>query len=1098
MLSISIMTAFPAISHTFARRGFSSPLRGTGTASRALTSLQPIKERSCLRPYALNRIARMSAVAVPEVAAPTTVTPVEHPQYDLVRADYVTEYNSTTYLYRHKKTGAQVLSVAADDPVKVFGISFRTPPDDSKGVPHILEHGLLCGSRKFQAKDTFNQLRKGSLCCFINAMTYPDRTCYPVASTNEKDFYNLMDVYLDAVLFPRAVTDPKVLAQEGWHVEAENKSDDLKFNGVVYNEMKGVYSQVESLVFRRTKQELFPDNTYRVDSGGDPREITDLTFDQFKEFHQRFYHPANSRTFIYGNDDLKKRLDFLHTYLDEFDAPPAPVDSAVTWQKKKNEPWLVRETFPVAPGDTKNKDIVTVNWLLNDQELTPYEKLSLTIMNELLLGTPSSYLYKALIESGYGAQLAGSGVMGSLLQWTFAIGLKDVISEEGTYKKIEDLVLRTLQERVDKGFDADAIEAALNSVEFALREFNTGSFPKGLSLTLAMLEEWVYDLDPSDAVKFEKPLAQLKADLKEGKPVFQNLIKKYLLDNNHRMTLHMTPDEGLEKKWLEEEKQRLERIKDKLTDADMDRVIKETKELKEFQAAEDSPEVLAAIPKMNLEDIERKAEVIPTTVTQEKDVKILRHPLPTSGVLYATLGIDLRDMPVEDIPYLPLFTRMLTESGTSKYDEVGFSRRIGSKTGGVGASSTITSKRAPDGVVGNPMDVLSYLFITGKSVPDKVGDMFDIMKDVLYDARLDNKRRATEILKERKTALESSIIGAGHRYALQRAAAQYTLAGRINDMTGGLGQLEFVRDLIKQVESDWPSVQARLESIRKSLLRRDRMLLDITAGDNILSAAQPSIDTFLDALPPSQATAGDSSSSEKHPWSTAMSSALLPVRGEGIEVPTQVNYVAKLCKVYDEGERVPGAASVVMEHLDVGYLWDNVRVLNGAYGAMAGLGQQSGIVQFASYRDPQLIKSIEVYDNAVKHLRENPPDKDDITRAVLGIFRSLDAPKQPDQKGRQAMMQHLQGETQEERQRYRDEVLATSPEDFGKLADRLEKVIHDATRSSVTVVGSVKAIEEANPQLPDQVKLTTLKVFSSKEEDQKQAAEQPGVTVETA
>ena len=490
----------------------------------------------------------MEATAAPDTAV------VDHPSFEIIQTDVVSEFGAACTLYRHKKSGAELLSVSTDDDNKCFGITFRTPPQDSTGVPHILEHSVLCGSRKYKTKDPFVQLLQGSLQTFLNAFTYPDRTCYVVASQNTKDFYNLINVYSDAVFHPRAISDPMVHAQEGWHLELENVEDPLTYKGVVYNEMKGVYSSPDSLLQREAQQSIFPDNAYGVDSGGDPKDIPNLSFEQFAEFHAKYYHPANSRIFFAGDDDVLKRLEIMDEYLGDFeDSPESKPGSKIQWQKKRyTEPVKVRHPYPVSDkgeGGQPDTHLTMVNWLVNDAPLSPKEEITATVLDHLLMGTTSSILRKTMMESGLGDAITGGGLANELLQGTFSVGLKGVKPEN--VDKVEELVVDTLKKVVEEGFTQDAISASMNTIEFDMREFNTGSFPKGLSLMLGSMREWVYDRNPMDALKFEEPLAELKESIeKGGSKVFTDMIKDLLLENSHRTTVEMYPSKTLEEEQL--------------------------------------------------------------------------------------------------------------------------------------------------------------------------------------------------------------------------------------------------------------------------------------------------------------------------------------------------------------------------------------------------------------------------------------------------------------------------------------------------------------------------------------------------------------------
>jgi Zn-dependent M16 (insulinase) family peptidase len=516
---------------------------------------------------------------------------------------------------------------------------------------------------------------------FLNAFTYPDRTCYVVASQNEKDFYNLINVYADAVLYPRAISDPMVLMQEGHHLELENKQDPLVYKGVVYNEMKGVYSSPDSLLMRSSQRSIFPDNTYAVDSGGDPTIIPNLTYEQFVDFHGRFYHPSNSRIYFSGDDDVYKRLELMDEYLHEFDARPDAVeDSRIEWQPKRfTEPQRTVSYYP-AGADQPETHSVLVNWLLNDKPFSSQEELTLGVLDHLLMGTSSSILRKTLMESGLGDSITGGGVSDELLQATFLIGLKGVKKED--VPAVEALILKTFEKVAQEGFADDDIAAALNSMEFDMREFNTGSFPKGLSLMLGSMSKWIYGESPTDALKFEEPLAQLKAQIAEsGCKVFQDMVRELLVENTHRTTVELAPSKTLEEEQVADERDRLVAIKEKLTDDDLEEIIENTKKLMALQAAEDSPEDRATIPSLELSDLRRESMEYPIAVTENENnsgITVVRHEqVSTSGIAYVNLAVDLSNLPLDDVPLLSLFTKIMMQTGAGEYDSVALDRQIG-------------------------------------------------------------------------------------------------------------------------------------------------------------------------------------------------------------------------------------------------------------------------------------------------------------------------------------------------------------------------------------------------------------------------------------
>mmetsp|Transcript_5553 Transcript_5553/g.10384 ORF Transcript_5553/g.10384 Transcript_5553/m.10384 type:complete len:1123 (+) Transcript_5553:123-3491(+) len=1001
---------------------------------------------------------------------------VSHPAYDIISTDIVHEFGAYCTLYRHKQSGAELLSVSTDDDNKCFGITFRTPPSDSTGVPHILEHSVLCGSRKYKTKDPFVQLLQGSLQTFLNAFTYPDRTCYVVASQNTKDFYNLINVYSDAVYHPRAISDPMVHAQEGWHLELEDVSAPLTYKGVVYNEMKGVYSSPDSLLQREAQQSIFPDNTYGVDSGGDPVDIPNLSFEQFAEFHAKFYHPGNSRIFFAGDDDVTKRLEIMDEYLRDFGpSPESKPASTIQWQPKKfEEPKKVRQPYP-AGADQPETHMTMINWLLNDRPLAPVEEITVTVLDHLLMGTSSAILRKTLMESGLGDAITGGGLMSELMQGTFSVGLKGVAPEN--VDKVEELIIETLNKVTEEGFSEDAIAASMNTIEFDMREFNTGSFPKGLSLMLGSMREWIYDRSPTEALKFEEPLNELKASIAEsGSKVFQDMIREFMLENNHRTTIEMYPSKTLEEEQLKAERERLLKIKESLSEEQLQAIIDKTITLKKLQAAEDPPEARATIPKLDLSDLKREVTEYPIEVIEneaDSGVTFVKHELgSTSGIAYANLAVDVSGLPLEDVPLLPLFTRIMMETGAGDLDSVALSRKIGMHTGGVSVSAMLSEANKegqPEGVVGTGEYLLSKILISGKSTADKIDELFSIFDLILRDANLDAKSKIIEILREARSEKESTVQGSGHAIANARIRSRYNVMGYINEKMSGVSSLDTVKALLKQAEDDFPSLLARLENIRNTILDnntcRNGMILDITGDSAVFEKIQPSVEKFLNQLP------GDSDGAKlqnfyilPHPWAKQAKDEMVanaPLADEGFVVPTQVSYVGKGGRLYSEGERVSGSTAVVSRYLGTGYMWDNVRVIGGAYGGFCQFQPRDGVFSFLSYRDPNLAGTIDVYDGAsgalMKSVEEMEKDPEALATAIIGAIADMDGALSPDQKGSVAFKRWLARESPEQRQRYRDEVLNTKPSDFKEFAERL-KALKDP---SSAVVSSKSAFENA-------------------------------------
>ncbi|KAK9691159.1 hypothetical protein RND81_09G179900 [Saponaria officinalis] len=962
--------------------------------------------------------------------------------FEKVSEQWVQECKSKAVLYRHRKTGAQVMSVSNDDENKVFGIVFRTPPKDSTGIPHILEHSVLCGSRKYPLKEPFVELLKGSLHTFLNAFTYPDRTCYPVASTNTKDFYNLVDVYLDAVFFPKCVDDVHTFQQEGWHYELDHPSHDISFKGVVFNEMKGVYSQPDNVLARTIQQALYPDNTYSVDSGGDPRVIPRLTFEEFKDFHRRFYHPSNARIWFYGDDDPTERLRLLSEYLDMFEASPAANESKIEPQKLFTEPVRVVEKYPAGDVDElKKKHMVCLNWLLSDKPLDLENELGIAFLDHLLLGTPASPLRKILLESGLGEAIIGGGMDDDLLQPQFSIGLKGV--SEDDIHKVEELVTTTLKKLTEEGFDSDAIEASMNTIEFSLRENNTGSFPRGLSLMLRSIGKWIYDKDPFEPLRWEEPLMKLKTRISQegSKAVFSPLIEKYILNNPHRVTVEMQPDPEKADRDEAAEKEFLEKIKASMTQKDLEELTQATQVLRLKQETPDPPEALRAVPSLSLHDIPKKPIHIPTEIGEINGVTVLQHDLFTNDVIYTEVAFDMSYLKQELLPYIPLFCQSLLEMGTKNMDFVELNQLIGRKTGGISVypfTSSVRGSKHP----------CSRLIVRGKAMAGCVEDLFDLINRVLQEVQFTDQQRFKQFISQSKARMENRLRGSGHGIAAARMDAKLNVAGWISEQMGGMSYLEFLRAMGEQVDKDWDGVSSALEEIRKSLLSQKQCLVNLTADGKNLTNSQKYVSRFLDLLPHQPFT-------EQKTWS-----AQLSTENEAIVIPTQVNYVGKAANLYEGGYKLNGSAYVISKYISNTWLWDRVRVSGGAYGGFCDFDTHSGVFSFLSYRDPNLLKTLDIYDETGNFLRGLEMDDETLAKAIIGTIGDVDSHQLPDAKGYSSLLRHLLGVTEEEREIRRDEILSTRLKDFREFGDAIDVVKNSGVVVAVASPDDVEAAKK--------------------------------------
>jgi hypothetical protein len=959
-----------------------------------------------------------------------------HDAFALVEERDIPELASTARTYAHNKTGARVLTMANNDENKVFNIALRTPPQDSTGLPHILEHSVLCGSRKYPVKEPFVELLKGSLQTFLNALTFPDKTCYPVASANEQDFHNLMDVYLDAVFFPRLT--PEVLHQEGWHLRQLPEEDDkLVFQGVVYNEMKGAYSSPDNLLSRLCQMSILPDTAYGLDSGGDPAEIVELGFDDFSRFHAERYHPSNAYAFLWGDLDMGPALDKLDEYFSQFERREP--DTAVALQNAVPEPRHVRE--PYAADNDEAKSYAVANFGL-PETIHPDVNLALHVLEEALIGMPSSPLRKTLVESGLGEDLAGVGLEDELRQMYFSVGLKGVAP--GNEDQVIRLVRDTLAEIARDGLHPQVVEAALNTVEFDLRENNTGAFPQGLGVAFKALSTWLYDHSPLLLLPFEAPLAKLKQRIAAGEPVLEDLVRTLLVENDHATTVVLEPDTGLAGRLKLEEELRIKRAFQDIEDHEA--YQKEIESLDAWQNSPDDPEDLAAIPRLRVEDLDREGQTIPSEQRDAAGAPVLLHELDTSGVVYLDVGFDLRGLPERLVPYAHLFGRALVEMGTEKRSFEELTRRIAAKTGGIEPQSIIsgTLPGAPGGE-----GFCSWLFLRGKATEERTGELADILQEVLLTPRFDNKRRLASMVLEAKAARERWLTMSGHAAAALRLRAGLTPSGAVSERMAGVENLFFLRKLAKRLETDFDGVVADLEEIRSLLVRKDQTLLNVTARDQGAGPAMQAATDLASVLPdgPLQPAA----------WTGPD----IPAR-EGLGLPTQVNYVGEAAILPEKSVSKPGAALVAARRVRNSYLWERIRVTGGAYGAFCLFDHVTNALLMLSFRDPHLRRTVKAYHEAADFLERDVPSANELEKSVIGTIGDMDQHMLPDAKGFAALTRHLVGETKDVRQGLREEALSATAEDFREFGAAMRILVE---HGRLCVLGARDALEGAGLDL---------------------------------
>ncbi|MFQ5716917.1 MAG: insulinase family protein, partial [Nitrospinales bacterium] len=926
--------------------------------------------------------------------------------FKLVRRETIPELNSLALQFEHEATGAELLALENDDDNKVFSVTFRTPPSSDNGVAHILEHSVLCGSRKYPVKEPFIEMVKGSLKTFINAFTFPDKTMYPVASRNIKDLYNLMNVYLDAVFFPKITRE--TFMQEGWRHEMERGK--IVYKGVVFNEMKGAFSDPESLLHRRLAHSLFPDTIYGFESGGDPESIPNLTFEEFRKFHRNYYHPSNSRLFLYGDGPIPDYLKFLHeSYLKDFSRQE--VNSSVAFQEKFKNPKREEIVYPISSEESPaKKTYVTAGFVL-DKASNPEHCLAFNILGYLLLGTPASPLRKALIDSGLGSEVIGGGFDDHRAETLFTVGLKGAeAKDEG---KIVDLVFSTLKNLAANGIETDMVDSALNTVEFRLREANFGGFPKGIVYNIQALGSWLYGADPLMHLKYEDLMRKIREESRER--YFEKLIQRYLLDNPHRSVVVAIPKPGFAEKQEARTRSKLDEFKASLKPGEMDALAEKTQALQKLQNAPDNPEALASLPKLSLDDLNRNAPRFPLEIKNKCSPEILFHDLFSNKIGYVQIGFNTEAVPRDKIPYLSLLGDMILEMGTRKHSYVEIFQMLGIHTGGIRASH-FSSAFFPD-----PKRVLSYLFFNGKAVLDKLDKLFEIYAELLGGYNFDNPKRLVEIIRSAKADMEASIIPSGNHYVLSRLQSYHSRIGQYEEVAGGLTYFNFLEQLLERAEKNPEETADQFKQVAGLVFTRENMLANITAEEADYSKFQAKVGSLAEIFP----------SQTQNPARLEFEP---PRTNEAFLTASAVQYVGTGANLYSMGFGYTGHFNVLKSVLNTGFLWEKVRMRGGAYGCSASFDVASGDFGLVSYRDPNLTETLDIYNEIPSFIANLELSEEELAKFIIGCVGQLDPPLSPDRKGAVSMAQHLTGLTYETKQRWREELLSTRLKDLKALA----------------------------------------------------------------
>lgn len=954
-------------------------------------------------------------------------------EYEILDEHRVEDVQSDGFILRHKKSGARIAILSNNDDNKVFYIGFRTPPEDETGVPHIIEHTTLCGSKKFPVKDPFIELAKGSLNTFLNAMTYPDKTVYPVASCNDQDFKNLMDVYLDAVFNPNITKYEEIFKQEGWHYELTGKDDELKINGVVYNEMKGAYSSPDEVLSSQIYRSLFPDNTYSKDSGGNPEYIPKLTYEAYLDFYHKYYHPSNSYIYLYGDMDVVERLVWLDKeYLSLYDYKK--VNSEINKQPAFDEIKNVEAQYSITMDDSQeNKTYLSYNRVVGDT-LDEMLYQAFDVLDYALVSSPGAPVKQALIDAGIGDDVYGSYDAG-ILQPVFSFVAKNANASQAD--EFESIIENTLKEVVKTGINKEALLAGINSSEFKFREADFGQFPKGLLFGLNCLDSWLFDdMKPFIHLECLGTFAKLRKAVDTD--YFEKLIQEYLLDNTHGSSVTVKPMRGLGNEREEALAKELSDYKASLSDEEIKKLIEDTEHLKKYQEEPSSDEDLRKLPMLTRADMKKNAMPFSNIEDELLDVKVVRHDIESNGIDYISFLFDAGDFAQSELGYLGFFTNALGLVSTEKYSYTDLANATNIYTGGI---STGTASH-PD--IKDRNNFVFKFEVKLKVLEKNLDKALELMEQMLLSSDFTDTKRLGELVAQIKARLQANLSSSGHLVAAMRSMSSFSRYALYQDELKGVAFYRSICRIEKELSESPKSVSDKLAAIAKKLFARNRMLISFTGNNEAYGNAKPSLEKVIAGFDKMSAVGNQA---EVH-FNTAK---------EAFIDASQIQYVAKTGDFICEGYEYTGALRLLRIILSYDYLWINVRVKGGAYGCMNTF-LRSGESYFVSYRDPNLSDTLDVYDRIPEYIKSFSPDERDMTKYIIGTFSALDTPMNPEAKGSRSLSAYLEGITYEQIQKERNEILNAQPEDIRRLADLVEAVLK---KDSICVIGNENMIKES-------------------------------------
>lgn len=951
--------------------------------------------------------------------------------FKLIEESTIDELQSIGRLFVHDKTGARLLHLENEDNNKVFSIAFRTPPTDDTGVPHIIEHCVLAGSKKYTTKEPFMDMVKSSLRTFINAMTFPDKTMYPVASRNEKDFNNLMDVYLDAVFFPKIYEIPEIFMQEGWHHEIFNKEDEIIYKGVVYNEMKGAYSSPETILNRAATKSLLPDTCYAYSSGGDPDFIPNLTSEDFLNFHKKLYHPTNSYLYLYGDGDILKQLAHINdNYLIKFDK--IEIDSTIKRQIPLEKHVELIDYYHISKEESdSSKTYLNFNFLTGDS--TDETSLMNNIITQILIQSDAAPLKKALLAAKIGEDVfATSG--GGLDSFVGFVAKNTTEAKKDDFKNI---IFATLNKLVNEGIDKELIKASINVIEYRLREAS-GFSTKGIVYKMIAMENWLYDKNPIAKLKYNDALNKIKANVDNN--YFEQYIKDYILNNKNTSLVIVKPQKGLANDKEEALKAKLKQFKAQLTPAELESLILANKKLKEMQMAPDTEEAKRTIPKLSLADVEVKAEVIPQKVYHEKGYTLLHQDIFTSKIAYLNLYFDVSMIEETDIPYINLLTTLLTRMNTSKRTYEDLSNAIYANTGGIGVSTEVFVKED------NSDEILPKITVNGKAIGENIKTLIDLMSEIIFETKLDNDNRIKELLYQLKSRTEMVISFRGNAVVSNRVSSYYSEKASYQDKLNGLSFYWFISDLIADYDNKKQEMIERLKYVYQKVFNKNNLIISFTGDEEDLLMVKENIKTIFAKLKQTE-------------YRKATYRHELKKLNEGILSNYHVQYVAKGYDYQKLGYSFHGSFRVISTILNGDYLHNRVRAQGGAYGVNISFDRVGNLI-VSSYRDPNLKETIWVFDNIYEFVNNLSLTDIELSQYIIGSIAQLEPALTPSQMGQLQTARYISGTTQAMMQQMKDEILATNLEQLKATSIVFEKAMKEDYLCVLGNENKIKANED--------------------------------------